>query len=222
MRRFWLAALVSHIGFGQALAEEPGREQIPADVISTHPEVQVEGVDYETLRVRRIDVVDAEGVIRMTLAGDLPNPVIDGVEWRRSTPVGGLVLRDDRGNERGGFGFASKFGAVVFALDHNNSEAAGFNTLPDGSANMMMFARPPQAHNASLGDHLVPGPTTTPIQMSVTPEGAPFLVLRDSKDRPRIRLKVSEEGYGVIEFLDAGGNIVDQLAPERDQDDRAR
>jgi len=65
------------------------------------------------------------------------------------------------------------------------------------------------------------GSRSTPIQMSVTPDGAPVLVLRDSEDRPRVRLKLSEEGYGVIEFLDAGGNIVDQLAPERDQDDRA-
>ncbi|MBA3067839.1 MAG: hypothetical protein FP825_05075 [Hyphomonas sp.] len=221
MQRFLLAALASLFCFGQALADQPVQEPIPADVVSTHPEVQVESVDYESLRVRRIDVVDAEGIIRMTLAGDLPNPVIDGVEWRRSTPVGGLVLRDDHGNERGGFGFASKFGAVVFALDHNNGEAAGFNTLPDGSANMMLISRPAQARNASLGDHLVPGPTTTPIQMSVTPEGAPVLMLNDAEDRPRMRLKVSEEGYGVIEFLDAEGNIVDQLAPERDQHDRA-
>lgn len=217
MRNVGLAMMATFAFSGEALAEDPAAAPLPEGAITTSPEVAVDHVDHETLRVRRIDIVDAAGVIRMTLAGDLPNPVIDGVEWRRSTPVGGLMLRDDRGNERGGFGFASRFGAVVFALDHNNGEAAGFNTLPDGSANMMLISRPRQIRDGRLGDRLAPGPNSTPIQMSVDPDGVPALTLNDPEDRPRIQVKVSPEGYGVIEFLDADGSVVDRLAPERDR-----
>lgn len=222
MLRICFGALVALTCAGQARAEETAATRLREGVVGTSPEVRVEHVDHETLRVHRLDIVDANGVIRMTLAGDLPNPIIDGVEWRRSTPVGGLMLRDDNGNERGGFGYASRYGAVVFALDHNNGEAAGFNTLPDGSANMILISRPPQARDIDLGDRLVPSPSTTPVQVSVGPDGAPALTLRDSADRPRIRIRVTSDGYGMIEFLDAEGNVVDQLAPEQTPNDQRR
>ncbi|MDX2275580.1 MAG: hypothetical protein NW206_09045 [Hyphomonadaceae bacterium] len=220
MMRICLVVIAAMFTVAQASAQEQSPESIPEGVVNAHPVVSVERVDFETLRARRIDVVDSQGVIRLTLAGELPNPVVDGVEWSRSTPVSGLIVRDDQGNERGGFGFASGPNAVVLALDHNNGEAAGFNTLPDGSANLMLIARPAPTRSAALGDRLIPGGGPTPVQVSVTPEGAPILVLNDTHDRPRIRIQVSAEGYGMIEFLDADGRVIEQVAPERDRDQR--
>ena len=49
----------------------------------------------------------------------------------------------------------------------------------------------------------------------MTPEGAPILVLNDTHDRPRLRIQVSAAGYGMIEFLDADGRVIEQVAPER-------
>jgi hypothetical protein len=69
-------------------------------------------VQREVIVARRIDIVDPDGVVRMTLAGQLPNPVVDGVEYRRSSPVSGVMLRDAQGNERGGFGYHDALGGA--------------------------------------------------------------------------------------------------------------
>jgi len=37
------------------------------------------------------------------------------------------------------------------------------------------------------------------------------------EDRPRVRIKVTPEGYGAIEFLDAEGKVVQTIAPEADR-----
>jgi hypothetical protein len=186
-------------------------------VTTTTPEVRVNSVDMEVLRVRRIDVVDDNGVIRMTLAGNLPNAVIDGVEYQRSTPVGGIMFRDDKGNERGGVGYASALQGMVFALDHGTAEAIGFNVLKNGSTNLRLLSRPADVAAPSLGGALLPGGDQySGVNLSMGKDGIPRVSLNDVKDRPRIRMTVTPEGYGAIEFLNAEGKVIHTLAPERD------
>ena len=50
--------------------------------------------------------------------------------------------------------------------------------------------------------------------MTVAADGSPSIALADKQNRPRLRLSVTKEGFGAIEFLDAQGKIVDTLAPE--------
>jgi hypothetical protein len=50
--------------------------------------------------------------------------------------------------------------------------------------------------------------------MSVAADGSPSIALADKQNRPRIRLTLTKEGFGAIEFLDAEGKVVDTLAPE--------
>ena len=80
MMRICLVVIAAMFTVAQASAQEQSPESIPEGVVNAHPVVSVERVDFETLRARRIDVVDSQGVIRLTLAGELPNPVVDGVE----------------------------------------------------------------------------------------------------------------------------------------------
>lgn len=54
----------------------------------------------------------------------------------------------------------------------------------------------------------------TRIALTVAADGTPAIALADRQDRPRLRLTVTEEGYGAIEFLDAQGKVVQTLAPE--------
>jgi hypothetical protein len=191
-------------------------EQLRSFLVSTNPEVRVDGVDQEILRVRRIDVVDADGVIRMTLAGNVPNPVMDGVEWRRSTSVSGIMMRDEQGNERGGFGWSDRNDGVVFALDHVNGEAAGFNVLPDGTVNLVMQARQATVPSPIVNGRLLPAlQSRTPFQVTVGTDGVPIISLKDNDDHVRLRLTVTEEGYGAIQFLNAEGNVVSEIVPER-------
>ncbi len=183
-------------------------------ITDRNPRTRVASVDKERLVVRRIDIVDSRGTIRMTLAGDLPNPVVDGIEYKRQRPTGGLMIRDDHGNERGGFAYTPGFG-LVLGIDHDNGEAAGFNVEDDGTVNMVMQYRPAQRRAAELSNHLIPGEGGTPIAATVKPDGTPELSLQDKQDRPRVVITVTPEGYGAIEFLDAKGKIVNTLVPER-------
>lgn len=200
-------------------AEEAGPARSPAASPHAHvrsPRTRAKKVDRERLTVRRIDVVDEQGVIRMTLAAPTPEPVIDGVQYRRVFPASGLVLFDRDGNERGGYVVADVEGtAVSAAQDHVNGDAVGWRVMPDGSVTFVLNERGPIVRDPALGGRIKPSRSSpTRIRLSVAADGAPSIALADGQDRTRLRLALTPEGYGAIEFLDADGKVVEVLAPE--------
>lgn len=205
----------------QAQDPEPRRPSLQAleSIIETRdPEIRVEAVDHARISVRRIDIVDEDGTIRMTLAADTPAPIIDGIQYRRAFGVSGLILYDENGSERGGFGVADVDGGMaVLALDHPAMDAIGWRVSPDGSVAFTVNQAPPLIRDPGLGDRLVPGvATSTRIKLTVAPDGAPAVALADQQDRTRVRMTVTDEGYGAIEFLNAEGEVVHVIAPEAD------
>lgn len=199
-----------------ACAQEAEQPVDILDYVSDRdPEVKVDQVDMERLRVRRIDIVDENGVIRMTLAAPLPNPVVDGIEYKRSVEVSGIMLRDDKGNERGGFAYNDRLGGPILALDHFNAEATGFSVGKNGQVTMFMGQAPELKREPRLDNRVLPGqsgPSNISIQMS--PEGTPSLVLTDKSGRPRLRFSVADEGYGTIQFLNEEGEVISSITPE--------
>lgn len=199
-------------------AELSQRERAILDLVETRsPETTVDEVDMERLRVRRIDVVDEENTIRMTIAGVLPGPIIDGIQYKRSYPVSGIMVRDDKGYERGGFGYNEGLEAPIMALDHGTGEGAGFQ-IRDGRAMMVLAGGREEYRSEALDGAILPGGRGKPVagvQSSVDSEGNATLEMTDSSDRPRIRLRVTDAGHGAIEFLDADGEVVRTLAPEK-------
>ena len=195
------------------------REQKLLELVKDrNPEVRVDRVDMERLRVRRIDVVDEDGVIRMTIAGVLPDPVVDGVRYQRSAPVSGIMVRDDEGNERGGFGYNAALDGPLIALDHPTGEGAGFAIRDDGTALSFLAAAKEPLRSDSLDGALLPTGTGRPesaVRTRIGPDGRPSLVLTDRQGRARVRITLTEEGHGAIEFLDADGEVVESLVPER-------
>jgi len=179
-------------------------------------QTRVAKVDHERLAVRRLDVVDENGVIRMTLAAPTPLPIMDGIQYKRAFPASGLTIYDKNGDERGGFGVADIEGsAVVLAQDHANIDAIGWRIMPDGSVSFQINERPPLVRSPELDNRLLPGiGAATRIRMSVAADGAPSIALADKQDRPRVRLALTSEGYGAIEFLNAEGKVVETFAPE--------
>lgn len=199
-----------------AAPKRPSVEQLQKLIVSESPQTRVEKPDQERITARRIDIVDDNGVIRITLSGQTPAPIIDGLQYKRAFNVAGMVLYDDKGSERGGFGTADVNGGMaVLALDHPAMDAIGWRVSPDGETRFSINQAPPLVREPKLGDRLIPGvQAPTRIQMVVGADGTPAIALNDKADRPRLRLTVTEEGYGAIEFLDAEGNVVHTLAPE--------
>jgi len=202
-------------------AEDPAPSRPSLDALqriieSRSPETTVATPDHNRITAQRIDIVDENGVIRMTLSGRTPAPIIDGIQYRRAFNVAGLVLYDDKGSERGGFGTADVAGGMaVLALDHPAMDAIGWRVSPDGEVAFSINQAPPLLREPALGNRLVPGvKTSTRIRMVVGADGTPAIALSDKADRTRLRLTVTEEGYGAIEFLDAEGRVIHTLAPE--------
>ncbi len=208
---------------GPVLAQDeaPRRPSVEAleRIIETRtPETRVETPDQDRITARRIDIVDENGVIRMTLSGQTPAPIIDGIQYKRVFNVAGMILYDENGSERGGFGTADVDGGMaVLALDHPAMDAIGWRVSPDGEVSFSINQAPPLVREPALGDRLVPGvQTSTRIKLDVAADGTPAIALADKADRPRLRLTVTEEGYGAIEFLNAEGQVIHTLAPEAD------
>jgi hypothetical protein len=91
----------------------------------------------DTLRVRRIEVVDDQGVVRLVLGQD-PK------QTDRRARAAGLLVFDKAGAERGGFSTLDD-GSVVFAMDAPAGVGAamrdrlGLVVWPDGSSYVMLL-----------------------------------------------------------------------------------
>ncbi len=182
------------------------------------PQTRIETPDHDRISARRIDIIDADGTIRMTLSGETPAPIIDGIQYKRAFNVAGLILYDDKGSERGGFGTADvEGGMAVLALDHPAMDAIGWRVSPDGSVAFSINQAPPLVREPALGNALVPGVSTpTRMQFTVAADGTPAVSLSDKNNKPRIRMTVTEEGFGSIQFLDAEGTVIHSITPEAD------
>jgi hypothetical protein len=213
------AVIVFSTLLGVAVAEDSPSSvedsKLKAAVIDWKPQTKAVKIDQERLTVRRLDVVDENGTIRMTLGAPAPQPIVGGLQYKRVFPVSGLVIYDKDGSERGGFGVADIEGsAVVAAQDHANNDAIGWRISPDGSVSFEINERAPITHKPALRGHIAPATGATRIKMAVAADGSPSIALADKQDRPRLRLSVTKDGFGAIEFLDAQGKVVDTIAPE--------
>lgn len=159
-----IAVLVAASLAGTAAAQNITYEQIESSIVDRNPQTRVESVDHERLVVRRIDVVDGNGVIRAVLGGELPGPILDGIHYERSFPVAGLVVYDHTGSERGGLGTGELPNGEVIALsvmDHANNDAIGWGVQPDGMAGISIRQRNELVREPRLDNRLMinPGPT---------------------------------------------------------------
>ena len=222
--RLFLAAALAAASAPAAFAQEtpapgparPSLQTLEGIIESREPEIHVAQPDHERITARRIDIVDENGTVRMVLAAPTPNPIIDGIQYRRAFDVAGITIYDAAGSERGGFGVADIEGSMaVLALDHPATDAIGGRVAPDGGVSFVINDAPDLVREPGLEDRLIPGvENATRIKLEVAADGQPAIALSDADDRPRLRLTVTPEGYGAIEFLNTAGEVVSRIAPE--------
>ena len=210
------ATLLAVAGPAQAAPTDAPAPQTHGPVVITRtPETHVAKVDADRLAVHRIDIVDSNGVIRMVLAADLPQPIVGGVQYKRTFSAGGLTLYDQNGDERGGYAVADVPGsAAILTLDHANGDAVGWKELPDGSVSFVMIDRGAMKEDPATHKLLPAMDSSQRVNIAVAADGSPEITLADKQERPRIRLTVTKEGFGALEFLNAKGEVVDTYAPE--------
>jgi hypothetical protein len=190
--------------------------------------------DRDHLTVKRIDVVEDDGTLRMVIgnsthARDLP---MRGrlVRHPGRRPAAGIIFVDDEGTECGGLQFGG--GRSADCIDHggyftfddyeqNESFRFGQSQDESGSRKWLEFVDRPAWSLADMIEELehaepaeaatvqerygAEGFGTSRLRLFRDPDGSVGLVLRDGAGHDRLRLVVPAEGDVVAEVLDADG-----------------
>jgi hypothetical protein len=93
----------------------------------------------ETIRVRRIVIVDDKGTERVWIGAPVPDPIVQGQRQKRSGPVSGIILLDVKGNECGGYVTSDGSGEVFMSLDSEKAQGTLFLANPGGGAHLSIF-----------------------------------------------------------------------------------
>jgi hypothetical protein len=93
----------------------------------------------ESLRVRQITVVDANGIERVWIGAPVPDPVLKGQRAKRKGPASGIILLDADGDERGGFLTSDSAGEIWLGLDSKKSQEAIFLANRGGGAHLTLW-----------------------------------------------------------------------------------
>jgi hypothetical protein len=165
----WLATVLVH--FGTSARASRTTSAAPAAAVSR----------TDSLQVRELVVVDANGTPRVRIGAPLPEPIMLGRRSKRGDAVSGVLVYDAEGNERGGYVTGDESRGVSLTLDEMNRAAvslsvndrgemylyfsngrggfAGMGVLPSGA--WFRLDKPGQPAT------VLPNPTPTPT------EGAP-------------------------------------------------
>ena len=94
----------------------------------------------QVLQVRMLEIVDAQGVVRVRVGSDLPEAIIDGKRVSRGNErVAGVMLYDGTGQERGGYVTFEPSGNIGLTLDTRKEQVALFAAGPESGATLRLW-----------------------------------------------------------------------------------
>lgn len=139
---------------------------------------------FENIKVKRLALVDSNGIERLILEADNTVARINGKDYPRKSPVSGIIIQNVKGDEAGGIGTSADGGAAIVLDSYSNYVEAGavdrigFVTTPEGTAAFLMNDLKQQTRAL----------ITTDSEMNVK-----FQLFAED-GRPRISGEVSEDG----------------------------
>jgi hypothetical protein len=90
------------------------------------------GSIFGSIRATEVAIVDAKGVVRARLGGDLPDAVaLDGRVMKRGSKAAGLIIYDEQGLERGGYVTQDEGSNAMLTLDSKYRQAVLLVAAPD-------------------------------------------------------------------------------------------
>ena len=177
--------------------------------------------EFDTVTVRRINVVDDDGTTRLVIANNatIPDAVVRGVTYPRSIGnTAGMVFYGPDGQEVGGLA-TSTFGEdtqqAALILDYHRQPTDGISIgMSEGpededyrTALSIADRRPyqPGPIKSSQGVRRIAVENDT---------GDARLIISDTQGRPRIRIGVTKDDRAEIVVLDADGQVMRSLVDE--------
>jgi hypothetical protein len=76
----------------------------------------------DSLKLRQLSIIDANGIERVRIGAPLPDPVTNGRRGKRDEPASGILIYDTKGNERGGYITDNGGGNALLTLDDGSGE----------------------------------------------------------------------------------------------------
>jgi hypothetical protein len=136
----------------------------------------IQAASPETLRVRKLIILDDAGKERIVIAAPIADPVVDGKAIKRRVAVGaGIQFKEPDGTERGGIA-SEDDGSFMFGIDDRSGhERAHLYFIPDRGSGVL-------------------------LQSTRGSNSLSLLNPSDSSKDPKIQI-VNQAGRGVKQFL---------------------
>ena len=200
---------------------------------------------FDELTVQRINVVEPDGTLRLTISGNarFPGTPVKGHEIARPdrTNVAGLLYMDDEGTEIGGFTWGGKtvdgktkaFGHLSFDRYLGDENISLGTTEKDGKLNTGIEIRdsysgleasleperiralPADQQKAAWAAWQKKYPSTQRIGLGRESDGSVVHGMMDSQGRLRILMRVAPDGEPSIELMDAAGKVTARIPEKR-------
>lgn len=196
---------------------------------------------FDTIDVRRINVREDDGTLRMVIAGrdHIGGAIVEGREYPHpGRTQAGMIFYNDEGTENGGLVFDGRLkdgkptnsGSLTFDRWRQDQTVQMF-TEEDGvmrRAGLRINDRPGQPMDFSQVERIrairdekaqaaaynAAGFGGTPrAYLGSTEDRSSQLTLRDAAGRPRLQLQVAADGAASIRFLDETGKVVRSTTP---------
>ncbi len=171
----------------------------------------------DELTVRRINVVEPDGKLRMIISNhaQLPGIIVRGKERPFPRPQAGMLFYNDEGSENGGLIFGGHRNAKGEVVD-----AGGSLSFDQYEANQIVqLIGVDDKEDRFAGLIVTDSPTGSEVHRRLWvgrgDDGTASVELRDAKGRKRIAMAVSADGSADINFFDENGKIVKQLTSAR-------
>ena len=168
---------------------------------------------FDHITVRRIDVVEPDGTLRMVISdhAELPGIIVHGKEQAFARPQAGMIFYNDEGSENGGLIFGGHQNAKGEVVDSGGS--LSFDKYGANQVVQLIGVDDKEDHMSGLSvtDSVTGDDNRERVWVGRKEDGAAAVRLKDGNGRTRIQMQVTADGAPSLVFLDVDGKITKQI-----------
>ena len=168
---------------------------------------------FDQIDVHRINVIEADGTLRMVISNHarLPGIIVRGNEQPFARPQAGMLFYNDECSENGG---------LIFGGRRNNKgevvDSGGSLSFDKYGANQIVQLigvddKEDRFAGLSITDSITGTDNRRRIWIGRAEDGAAAVNLMDANGRKRLVMEVKSDGTASLYFLDTNGRVISQL-----------